>query len=243
MKYCKTERDPTYLFTVEKGPITEDFFKSICKIARETFGISLIRWGRCRDRKSKGIDRKYGHVKLADADRWDLYIKLPFEDRLDDSYWPQLKVRALLHALGKEIIANNWYIEYANPLYTKTFDNIFNTRPITPAPTMKTQKYTVKLTAQIDVPYIGSTAVVVDVENHLKSLGFDECDVEEVLPVDEYKDLPLVTFEYNAILRKVRVVSMDSKYLNGYEDNQYKTFRLDMMDSEIVLAALPAKNQ
>jgi len=241
MKYCKTERDPTYLFTVEKGPITEDFFKSICKIARESFGISLIRWGRCRDRKSKGIDRKYGHVKLADADRWDLYFL--GEDKITVSAPPNVWGRNLLHALGKEIIANNWYIEYANPLYTETFNQIFNTRPITPAPTMKTQKYTVKLTAQIDVPYIGPSAVVVDVENHLKSLGFDKCDVEEALPVDEHKDLPLVTFEYNAILRKVRVVSMDSKYLNGYEDNQYKTFRLDMMDSEIVLAALPAKNQ
>ena len=220
MNYYKTERDSTYLFTVKSGADGETLFKAILDT-----GVNVHRWGRCRNRKIAGIDRKYGHVRLKEADRWDLYLKCERNCRLND-YGRAVQ---LLNNVAELIRKNADIIEYANPLYKETLESILSIKTSNMKQTPnKTSTWDVNLKSRIVIN--GTTSK--DLDRHLISCGFrglSDLETFEKVIVDEHTDLPLVEFGYNAASRQVRVVSKDEFYLTGYEENQYKKFRVDQI--------------
>lgn len=277
MNYYRTNRDATYLFTVKTRlntvsphltvrSITEEFFRIVNQKAKD-FGIKLQRRGRLRNRKSKGISRVNGGVKLSDADRWDLYVDVPYNQRTNF----QSVAQSFLWEISNKIMEFQSLIEYVNPVYKSLFETMFAFyKPasadslkiqISPEPAHelvqsiknviynkpmnKTQKYKVKLTAELDVPFTGSGPCVSDVEKYLNALGFDKTDLLDATPIDEHRNLPLVQFMYDEELfdRSLRVVSMDDTYLKGYELSQFKSFRVDKIAGDVKLVAVPVNNQ
>ena len=220
MKYYKTERNPTYLFTVKSGLAGETLFNAILNT-----GANVHRWGRRRDRKSNGLNRTCGHVRLSDADRWDLYLK----SSLDGYYCSSFLAVQLLNNVAELIRKNADIIEYANPLYKETLESILSIKTSNMKQTPnKTSTWDVNLKSRITVP--GTTDK--DLCRHLTSLGFTPYDLQAYEKVDEHTDLPLVEFGYAGesgleTKRHIRVTSKDEFYLTGYEENQYKKFRVD----------------
>jgi hypothetical protein len=232
MKYYKTERDPSYLFTVKNGMAGETLFKAILNT-----GANVHRWGRRRDRKSVGLSRTCGHVKLEHADRWDLYFNL------SDAFY-RTGVQ-LLNNVAELIRRNVGIIEYANPLYKETLESILSIKTSNMKQTPnQTSTWDVTLKSRITVP--GTTTE--DMMEHLTDLGFRPEDLQAYEKVDEHTDLPLVEFGYIGesgleTKRHIRVTSKDEFYLTGYEENQYKKFRVDRIVGSVELIEMPTPKQ
>lgn len=242
MNYYKTKRNPTYLFTVKSGLAGETLFNAILNT-----GANVHRWGRRRNRKSNGLGRTCGHVRLADADRWDLYLKSL------DGYPPSFLAVQLLDNVAELIRKNADIIEYANPLYKVTLESILSIKTSNMNQTLnQTSTWDVTLKARITV----SGTTTEDMMEHLTGLGFHPEDLQAYEKVDEHTDIPLVEFGYIGgsglspdptgfeTKRYVRVVSKDKTYLTGYEENQFKKFRVDrIVGSRVELIEMSAPKQ
>jgi hypothetical protein len=98
--------------------------------------------------------------------------------------------------------------------------------------TQKTSQWKIKLETQVQIT--GSK---------LLGLNTDNLKAEKI---DEHQDLPLVCFRYPSsdawntpTDRLLRVTEMDNDYIKGYEGEQYKAFRRNRIQGEIVFKQLP----
>ena len=239
-------RSNHYVFTVTNIPEAEQFFKELCRANQQVGPGHLFRMGRNRNRV--GIEkhiRKQGRLPLDLSDRWDVYCKIQpgsvYRDRVD------LFIREANPIIRKY----RHLIEYANRSHILLFENIFNTPDKTiehkvteimkPIYNPNYTTWNVKLSATVRCVGAG---VVLDVEHFFKNVsGLSEVVLIDVVPIDEHKDLPLVSFKYNDYSepRSIRVTKMDDTYLEGYEKQQFKKFRVDSIIGAVQLVELPIK--
>jgi len=184
------------------------------------------------------------------------------------------RTRALIQSAG-DLIAINWQIiEYCNEAHKDLFDKIFYPKTeivsipdtdenkivfpkgitLTNQSNMKYEpkfnNWEVKLSAKVRCVGPG---VVADVDRFFKGItGLSEVVLTEATPIDEHKDLPLVSFRYPpankigysdvlAEERSIRVTKMDDTYLEGFDRQQFKKFRVDRIVGEIILVELSGK--
>lgn len=127
-------RDTTYIFTVTKGQLGEDFFKKLRKY--RPAGVQLYRMGRNRNRKQLTRCRHQGRLPLELSDRWDLYVRVPYSGQLNT--WANHKAVKSQEFIIKAISVISEYkntIEYANAAHKPVFDTVFNVLTQTPVET------------------------------------------------------------------------------------------------------------
>lgn len=118
-------RDTTYIFTVTKGQLGEDFFKKLRKY--RPAGVQLYRMGRNRNRKQLTRCRHQGRLPLELSDRWDLYVRVPY---LNDWKTYQsdkaIKSQAFITMAASVIKTYQSVIQYANGTHKPILDHLFN---------------------------------------------------------------------------------------------------------------------
>lgn len=265
MKYDNRNRCHHYIFTVQNKMDGEILFEHLKNVNRSLKGgFRLQRFGRLRNRKSNGISRRYGHVSLNNADRWDIYLR-----RSNPNHSYTAPVKPLLRIAAAAIKRYKSSIEYVNVLHKQVFEKIINeahsidhygpstpeleqviTKPenlITVPKPMKTTDWKVALTGTISVA--GDT--VSALENTIQKIPeLKDVVLKSYEQLDSHRDLPLVRFDYchtkqlgtEPIYRSVRVTKLSRDYIEGFEGEQFKKFRVDRVRGSIALLELPTKS-
>lgn len=113
----------------------------------------------------------------------------------------------------------------------------------------KKSTYEVAATMMVTIDDQGENDPRTALENKIAyNANLREVKVTAFVKVDEHKDLPLVNFRYPSSdspgsnpIREVRVTKKNDEYLEGFEGDRFKKFRVDRMLSAIHLVEIPAK--
>jgi hypothetical protein len=116
-------------------------------------------------------------------------------------------------------------------------------------PMNKKSTYEVAATMMVTIDDQGENDPRTALENKIAyNANLREVKVTAFVKVDEHKDLPLVNFRYPSSdspgsnpIREVRVTKKNDEYLEGFEGDRFKKFRVDRMLSAIHLVEIPAK--
>jgi len=269
MNYRK--RSSHYLFTLIRLHASEIFFKDLCKLNRDLGKGQLFRMGRLRDRSNMTDKeaRQRGHVPLTICDRWDVYVRVPFDGYMfNTDALHSNRARKLIRAAHDLIRDDQQLIEYCNEVHKDLFDKIFHPNRYLAIPATNQNKVIAhKIMKPTHTPYYISNytnwkvtltakvrcvgkGVVADVDRFFENVpGLSDAVLTDANPIDEHKDLPLVTFKYPSKeyaylseVRSIRVTALNDTYLEGFDGQQFKKFlKSKIIGDQVSLVELAGK--